>query len=73
MMPLIITAKRTVRIAEPNTKSNFCMLANATHELMFHDTIEEDSSSLEPCRPKPSGVPPETKSQVARQAFNECT
>src|ERR1700731_3401404 len=48
MMPLIITAKSTVRIAEPNTKSNFCMLANATHELMFHDTIEEDSSSFEP-------------------------
>src|SRR5664279_251280 len=50
MMPLIITAKRTARIAEPNTKSSLCMLANATHELMFHDTIEEDSSSFEPCR-----------------------
>lgn len=49
-MPLIITAKRTARIAEPNTKSSLCMLANATHELMFHDTIEEDSSSFEPCR-----------------------
>jgi hypothetical protein len=44
MMLLIITAKRTARIAEPSTKSNFCMLANATHELMFHDTIEEDGS-----------------------------
>ena len=50
MMLLIITAKRTARIAEHSTKSNFCMLANATHELMFHDTIEEDSSSFEPCR-----------------------
>jgi hypothetical protein len=43
MMPLIITAKRTARIAEPNAKSSFCMLANATRELMFHDTIEEDN------------------------------
>jgi hypothetical protein len=51
MTPPIITAKRTARIAEPNTKfSLLCMLANVTHELMFHDTIEEDSSSFEPCR-----------------------
>jgi hypothetical protein len=50
MMPLVITAKRMARIVEPNTKSVFCcMLANATHVLMFHDTIEEDSSSIEPC------------------------
>jgi hypothetical protein len=51
MTPPIITAKRTARIAEPNTKSSLLyMLANVTHELMFHDTIEEDSSSFEPCR-----------------------
>ena len=48
MMPLIITAKRTARIAEPNAKSSFCMLANATHELMFHDTIEEDNLRSNP-------------------------
>jgi hypothetical protein len=61
MKPLIIAAKRTARIVEPKIKSIWGMLANATHELMFHRTIEEDRSSFKPCGTIPSGVPPENK------------
>ena len=47
-IPLKITTKRTARTAEPSAKSggtgsDFLMVANAKHELMFHGTIEDDS------------------------------
>jgi len=53
-------ARRALRTTEPIIKSSgsdFFMLANAKHEIKFHGTIPLDSSSLEPCRTMPNGVP----------------